>query len=146
MDSTDAPDGVRVNARVVIPDREISWRFSRSSGPGGQSVNTTDSRVELLWSLDETSALSPELIARARERLGKRLVDGVVVIAASEYKSQLRNRDAACERLAELVRTAIAPPPKVRRPTRPSKAAEERRIESKKRRGTTKRLRQTPTE
>jgi ribosome-associated protein len=145
-DSSDAPDGVRVTPRVVIPERELSWRFSRSSGPGGQSVNTTDSRVELLWSLDETSALPAELIERARARLGKRLIDGVVVIAASEYKSQLRNRDAACERLAELIRTAIAPPPKPRRPTRPSKAAEERRIESKKRRGTTKRLRQTPTE
>lgn len=146
MDASDAADGVRVNSRVVIPERELSWRFSRSSKPGGQSVNTTDSRAELLWDLEATSALSPMLRDRARERLGARLLDGVVVIAASEYKSQLRNRDAAIERLAEMIAEAILPPPPPRRPTKPSRAAKERRISAKKQRGATKRLRQTPDE
>lgn len=128
---------------VVIPAGELSWRFSRSSGPGGQSVNTTDSRVELSWDLRASSILSPLLRERAEARLGSRLVDGILTVDASEHRSQLRNRAAAEDRLAALVAEAIAPPPRARRPTRPSKAAQERRITEKKRRGQTKRLRRT---
>ncbi|WP_426565800.1 alternative ribosome rescue aminoacyl-tRNA hydrolase ArfB [Angustibacter sp. McL0619] len=132
---------IRVNARVSIPDAELSWRFSRSSGPGGQSVNTTDSRVELLFDVARTSALGPTLRARALDRLSDRLVDGVLVISASEQRSQLRNRDAAQKRLAETIAQAIAAPPKARRPTKATKGSVERRISEKKRRGQTKKLR-----
>ena len=132
---------VRVNARVSIPEAELSWRFSRSSGPGGQSVNTTDSRVELLFDVANTSALGPTLRARALERLAGRLVDGVLVISASEHRSQLRNRDAAEKRLAETLAQAVAAPPKRRRPTKATKGSVERRISEKKRRGQVKKLR-----
>ena len=136
--------GVMVRAGVVIPEAELAWRFSRSSGPGGQSVNTTDSRVELSFDVAGTTALSDVLKSRALERLQSRLVDGVVTIAASEYKSQWRNREAARERLAALIREAIAPPARPRRPTKPSKASVRRRLDAKKRRGQTKRLRGRP--
>ncbi len=132
---------VQVRPSVVIPEAELGWRFSRSSGPGGQSVNTTDSRVELSWDLGSSSALTPVQRARALDRLSGRLVDGVLTVAASEHRSQLRNRNAATARLAAVVAEAIAPPPRVRRPTRPSRAAKDRRIAEKKRRGQTKRLR-----
>ena len=134
-------DGIQVNPRVTIPDDELSWRFSRSSGPGGQHVNTTDSQAELRWNLGSSTALSDHLRARARERLAGRLVDDTVIITASEYRSQHRNREAAKERLAELVRDAIAPPPPPRRPTRPTRAAKERRLASKRRRSDLKQSR-----
>ncbi|HTF11057.1 MAG TPA: alternative ribosome rescue aminoacyl-tRNA hydrolase ArfB [Asanoa sp.] len=126
---------------VEISEAELRWRFSRSSGPGGQGVNTTDSRVELSWDLDATTALGPALKERARERLANRLVDGVITVIASEHRAQLRNREAALARLADLVARAIEPPPPARRATRPSRGAKERRIAAKKRRGEIKRLR-----
>ncbi|OJF11808.1 alternative ribosome rescue aminoacyl-tRNA hydrolase ArfB [Couchioplanes caeruleus] len=130
---------VVVRPGVVIPESELSWRFSRSSGPGGQGVNTTDSRVELSWNLLASGILSPPLKERAVERLGTRLIDGVLTITASEHRSQLRNREAAAARLAGTVAGAIAPPPRVRRSTRPSRGAVERRIADKKRRAQIKR-------
>ncbi|MEI8411825.1 MULTISPECIES: alternative ribosome rescue aminoacyl-tRNA hydrolase ArfB [unclassified Kribbella] len=136
--------GLVVRTGVVIPDAELEWRFSRSSGPGGQSVNTTDSRVELSFDVASTTALSDVLRARALERLESRLVNGVLTVAASEHKSQWRNREAARTRLAALLRDAIAAPPRPRRPTRPSKNAVRRRLDDKKRRGETKRLRGRP--
>ncbi|GII77319.1 aminoacyl-tRNA hydrolase [Sphaerisporangium rufum] len=132
---------VTVRGSVVIPDAELCWRFSRSSGPGGQGVNTTDSRVELSFDLAGTTTLPPVLKARALERLAPRLVDGVLTIAAAEYRSQLRNREAAKARLAGLLAEATAPPPKRRRPTKPSRGAAERRLAAKKRRSDVKRLR-----
>ncbi len=135
------PGDLTVTGRVTIPASELTWRFSRSSGPGGQSVNTSDSRVELSWDPAASTALSPIQRERALDRLSGRLVDGVVTVAASEHRSQLRNRMAAEKRLVAVVAEAIAPPPRQRRPTRPSKAAKERRIVAKKRRGQTKRLR-----
>jgi ribosome-associated protein len=136
--------GLTVRAGVVIPEAELGWRFSRSSGPGGQSVNTADSRVELIFDLAATSALGEPLKNRALERLSTRLVDGVLTIAASEHRSQWRNREAARARLASLLRDAIAAPPRQRRATRPSKGAVRRRLDEKKRRGETKRLRGRP--
>lgn len=126
---------------MAIPESELRWRFSRSSGPGGQSVNTTDSRVELSFDVAGTSALSPLLKERALTRLQDRLVDGVLTVSASEQRSQLQNRKSAETRLAAALAAAIAPPPRKRRPTRPSRAATNRRIAAKKRRGETKRLR-----
>lgn len=136
-------DELRVNDRVSIPAAELSWRFSRSGGPGGQGVNTADSRAELSWDLDKSAALPEQLKNRARKKLANRLVDGVLTIAASEHRAQLRNREAAEERLVALLADAIAPPPPPRRPTKPSKRAKERRIADKKRRGEIKRLRRS---
>ncbi|UGQ13757.1 aminoacyl-tRNA hydrolase [Yinghuangia sp. ASG 101] len=128
----------------VVPAAELSWRFSRSSGPGGQSVNTTDSRAEVSFDLAATTALPDVLKSRALRNLADRLVDGVVTVAASEQRSQLMNRQAARRRLAELLTDATAPPPPPRRPTRPSRRVTERRLTDKTRRGELKRLRRAP--
>jgi ribosome-associated protein len=139
-------DGLPVRGSVVIPESELRWRFSKSSGPGGQSVNTTDSRVELIFDVADTTALAPILRARALERLENRLTDGVLTIVASEHKSQWRNREAARARLAALLRDAIAPPPRQRRSTKPSKASVRRRLDAKRRRSNVKDLRRPPTD
>ncbi|WP_327046099.1 alternative ribosome rescue aminoacyl-tRNA hydrolase ArfB [Microbispora sp. NBC_01189] len=137
------PGPLPVRGSIVVPEAELTWRFSRSSGPGGQGVNTTDSRVELGFDVARTTAFGPALRARALERLAVRLVDGVITVTASEHRSQLRNREAALERLAALLRDAIAPPPKRRRSTKPSKGSVERRLAAKKHRSDLKRLRRT---
>jgi len=134
---------LRVTRSVVIPERELAWRFSRSSGPGGQSVNTADSRVELSLDVARSTALGPVQRARVLERLSRRLVEGVLTVRASEHRSQLRNREAALERMAKTLAAALAPPPPRRRPTRPTRGAVERRLADKKRRGRTKRLRRS---
>jgi ribosome-associated protein len=142
----DVLEDVRVTDRLTIPAAELAWRFSRSSGPGGQGVNTTDSRVELSWDLAGSVAVPTALRERAVARLSGKLVNGVITITASEHRSQWRNREAAAARLSALVASAIAPPPAARRPTRPSRGAVERRIASKKRRGETKRNRRSDTD
>jgi len=128
---------------IVIPAEELSWRFSRSTGPGGQSVNTTDSRAELSFNLGESAVLPPVLRERAIRALAGRLTDGVLTVAAAENRSQLRNREAAAARLSALLTEAIAPPPKARRPTRPTRGSKERRLAAKQRRSQTKRLRRS---
>jgi ribosome-associated protein len=126
---------------IKIPPDELTWRFSRSPGPGGQSVNTTDSQAELSFDLMRSAALPPVLKQRALDALAGRLSDGVVSVAASEYKSQLRNREAAAARLSALLTEATAPPPPPRRPTRPTRNSVERRLAEKQRRSRLKRLR-----
>jgi ribosome-associated protein len=128
---------------TTIPAEELSWRFSRSPGPGGQAVNTGDTRAELSFDLAASTALPPALKRRAIAALEGRLAGGVITIAASEHRSQLRNREAAAARLAELLTEATAPPPRARRPTRPSRAARERRLADKQRRSQVKRLRRS---
>jgi len=145
MLSSDGSD-VRVSAGLVIPAAELSWRFSRSSGPGGQGVNTADSRVELMWDAVASSVLSRMQGERLIERLGDRLVDGVLTIAASEHRAQLRNRDAARARLAALVAEAVAPPAPPRRATKPTRGSRERRLQAKQRRTDVKRMRRRPTD
>jgi ribosome-associated protein len=134
-------DDLVVRGSIVIPQAELVWKFSRSSGPGGQGVNTTDSRAQLTFDVANSTSLPEPLRARALERLGSRLVDGALTIASSEHRSQLQNRRAAERRLTETLRAAIAAPPRKRRPTKPSKSAVDRRIKEKKSRGVTKRLR-----
>jgi ribosome-associated protein len=135
-------DSFAVSVRgVTIPPDDLSWRFSRSPGPGGQSVNTTESRVELSYDLDASDALRPALKERAVLALAGRLAGGVITVTASEHRSQLRNRQAAADRMSALLTEATAPPPRQRRPTRPSRAARERRLADKQRRGQVKRLR-----
>jgi ribosome-associated protein len=134
--------GLEVVVRgITIPPEELSWRFSRSPGPGGQSVNTGDTRVELSYDLVTSSALPARQKERALAALAGRLVDGVITVTASETRSQLRNREAAAARLAELLTEATAPPPRPRRPTKPTRGSVERRLADKQRRSQTKRLR-----
>jgi ribosome-associated protein len=132
---------LRVTGSVVVPPHELSWRFSRSSGPGGQGVNTSDSRVELSLDVANSLAFPPMLRDRALRRLDGRLVDGVLTVTASEHRSQLRNREAALARLGELLRSAVAPPAAPRRPSRPTKGAVERRLADKRRRSERKKQR-----
>ena len=137
-----ALDGLRIGRTVVVPDGELSERFSRSSGPGGQGVNTTDSRVELSYDVARSPSLPETTRARMLARLEGRLVDGVLTVAASEHRAQLANRRAARDRMAELLTEAAAPPPRKRRPTRPTRASQRRRLDQKTRRGEVKRGRQ----
>lgn len=132
---------VRVTDTLSIPASELTWRFSRSSGPGGQGVNTADSRVELLWDPTTSAAveaLSETMRDRLMSRLRDGLVNGAVVIVSSENRAQLRNRATARDRLAQTVREALAPPPRARRATRPTRGSVERRLTAKKNRGSIK--------
>jgi ribosome-associated protein len=123
---------------LLIPAEELRWRFSRASGPGGQAVNTTDSRVELVFDLLGSRTIPASLKARAAARLESRLVEGVLVGVASEHRGQWRNRQAALRRLRALLEEALRPPPPPRRPTRPGRGAVERRLEAKRRRSAIK--------
>lgn len=133
--------GITVGPSLVLPRAELTVRFSRSSGPGGQGVNTTDSRVELSWDVGASRVLTDTQRARLLERLGPRLVAGVLTVTASEHREQLRNRAAAERRLVALVAEGIAPPARQRRSTRPTRGSAERRLTAKKQRSATKRLR-----
>ncbi|MFF5448199.1 alternative ribosome rescue aminoacyl-tRNA hydrolase ArfB [Streptomyces sp. NPDC012888] len=128
-----------IRGSVLLPEAELVWRFSRSSGPGGQHVNTSDSRVELLFNLRDTEALPAVWKQRALERLATRMVDGVVTVRASEHRSQFRNRETALVRMAALLAEATAPPPKPRRATKIPRGINERRLREKKARAETKR-------
>ena len=144
MPATDDPSGdLPVTGSVVVPAAALSWRFSRSSGPGGQGVNTADSRVELSLAPLDLPGLSDAQRARLAARLSARLTDGVLTIAASEHRQQLRNRQAARERLAAVLRAALAPPAPARRRTKPTRGSQERRIQAKKQRSQLKKQRGT---
>ena len=134
----EAVDDLVISRSLTVKDSELRERFSRSSGPGGQGVNTADSRVELSYDVANAAGLGPTIRARLLDRLATRLVDGVLTIAASEHRTQLANRRAARERLVEVLREAAAPPPRKRRPTKPTRGSQERRIAEKKRRAQTK--------
>jgi ribosome-associated protein len=129
---------------VSVPEAELEVRTARSSGPGGQSVNTTDSKVELRWNVATSTSLSEAQRTRLLERLATRLTtDGVLILTGSEHKSQHRNREAVLARFRAIVGEALTPP-RQRRRTRPTRASKERRLRSKKHRGELKRLRQPP--
>ena len=129
---------MRVNSWLLIPAGELSERFSRSSGPGGQGVNTTDSRVELSFDVERSPSLPEWARRRALARLGSRLSGGVLTVASSGERSQLMNREEARQRLAAIMREAVAPPKPPRVPTKPGRGARERRLEDKRRRARTK--------
>jgi len=131
------PPGPGLPDGLVVPAAELVERFTRSPGPGGQSVNTTDSRVELEYDVAGSAALSDE----QRARLLARIPAARIRVVASEHRSQTRNRAAARERLAAQLREALAPPPPPRRPTRPTRGSQQRRLEAKRQRGETKALR-----
>ena len=132
---------LEISEQVAIPDEELEWKFIRSSGPGGQNVNKVASAVQLRFLLPRNTSISAPAKHRLRRMAGQRLVDdGTILISARDERSQEQNRRAALERLAGLVRAALIEP-KIRRKTRPTRASKERRIDSKKRRGGTKRER-----
>ena len=136
---------LEVSPALSIPASELAWRFSRSSGPGGQHVNTSDSRVELSWDLAESAALSEQQRERLLERLGRRLVGGVLTVTASEQRSQLRNREIARRKLALLVADALAPDAAARRATKRTRGSDRRRLDAKQQRSATKQQRQLPS-
>jgi len=126
---------------VQVPEAELVERFSHASGPGGQSVNTSDTRVELRWDLTRSTALSDSQRERLIAHLGGRLAGGSLVVTAAEYRSQWRNRQAARARMSALIADALRPLPAPRRPTRPSRSARENRLAGKKHRGRIKQAR-----
>ncbi|MBA3232554.1 MAG: aminoacyl-tRNA hydrolase [Propionibacteriales bacterium] len=138
------PGPLHIRDDVVVPQTELQWRFSRSSGPGGQSVNTTDSRVELSVDLTSSVAFTQPQRRRVLERLQHRTVHGVITVTASEHRAQVRNRDVAERRLAQLIREALTPPPPPRRATRPTRSSVRRRLDSKRQRGDLKQQRKRP--
>ena len=136
---------LEVSRALTIPSSELSWRFSRSSGPGGQHVNTSDSRVELSWNVVNSAALSDMQRLILVTRLGSRLIAGVITVTASERRSQLRNREIALARLADLVAEGLAPEAARRRATKPTRASNRRRLAAKQQRGATKQQRKRPS-
>ncbi|MFE7119503.1 alternative ribosome rescue aminoacyl-tRNA hydrolase ArfB [Streptomyces sp. NPDC057654] len=128
-----------IRGSVSLPEAELMWRFSRSSGPGGQHVNTSDSQVELRFDLGRTEALPDVWKQRALERLAGRLVGGVLSVRASEHRSQWRNRETALVRMASLLAEATAPPPRPRKARKVPRGVNERRLRNKKARSDTKR-------
>lgn len=140
------PGQLLVRDDVVVPESELQWRFSRSSGPGGQSVNTSDSRVELSLDISASRAFTDLQRSRLLERLRHRTTQGVMTVVAAENRSQLRNREAAEQRLAQLLREGLAPPPPPRRATRPTRSSVRRRLDTKRHRGDVKQRRRPPTD
>lgn len=135
---------LEISPALTIPASELGWRFSRSSGPGGQHVNTSDSRVELSWSVADSAALSDDEREMLTTRLGHRLVGGTITVAASEQRSQLRNREIALAKLAGIVTAGLAPAATPRRPTKPTRGSTRRHLAAKIQRSATKRQRQRP--
>lgn len=136
---------LEITRALSIPESELKWRFSRSSGPGGQHVNTSDSRVELSWSVPGSRVLSDQQRQRLLEGLNSRLIAGVLTVSASEQRSQLRNREIAMQKLADLVVAALAPDGPRRRATKPTKGSQRRRLATKSRRSETKQQRKRPS-
>ena len=132
---------LQIHDRLVIPAKDLKWRFSRSSGPGGQGVNTTDSRVELVLDVANCSCLGPFRRARLLEHFETRLVEGCLRVVVAEERSQWQNRQKALHRMGELLREGLLPPPRARKATRPGRGAVRRRLASKKQRGDLKRQR-----
>ena len=133
---------LRINTHLVIPANEISWRFSRSSGSGGQNVNKTDSRVEIVFNVSESKALSPYQKHLIMLQKDFKLTNGCISVVAQDNRSQYQNRKLALSRLVSILNELIKPPPKKRRETIPSQSSQRRRVELKRKRGELKRNRQ----
>ncbi len=132
-----------INSRLVIPAKELKWRFSRGSGPGGQSVNKTSCRVELVFDIKHSSAMGPFHKQRLLEKLKSRCVNGCLNIVVAEERSQYQNRQLALARLADLLQEGLKPPPKPRKTTKPTRASQKRRTTAKKHRSALKQKRQS---
>ncbi|WP_417220841.1 alternative ribosome rescue aminoacyl-tRNA hydrolase ArfB [Arthrobacter sp.] len=134
-----------ISPQLRIPSSELGWRFSRSSGPGGQHANTSDSRVELIWNIADSKAVSDEQRQLLLSRLGSRLTTGILVVSASEQRSQLRNREIALDKLAGVIAAGLAPEGPPRRATKPTRGSKRRRLAAKQRRSDVKAQRRRPS-
>ena len=137
---------IRINSRIVIPSNEIEWRFSRSSGSGGQNINKIESRVELIFKIEHSTVLSPYQKFRLINQLKTKIVKGSICIAAQEKRTQYENRKLAIKRLADLLSDQLKPKPKARKETKPTRASQRRRVELKKQRGELKKNRKFKAE
>ncbi|WP_159698486.1 alternative ribosome rescue aminoacyl-tRNA hydrolase ArfB [Arthrobacter sp. 18067] len=135
---------LEISPSLTVPASELAWRFSRSSGPGGQHVNTTDSRAELIWDLAASATLTDEQRQLLLKRLGRKLVAGVITVTASEERSQLRNREIALAKLAELITKGLVPET-VRRASKPTRGSARRHRAAKELRSATKQQRRRPS-
>ena len=134
---------LRINTKLEIPGNEIKWRFSRSSGAGGQNVNKTDSRAEIVFNVSESKTLTPYQKYKISIQDEVKLSNGCICIAVQDKRTQYQNRQLALTRLTSTLRELLKPPPKERRETIPTRSSKRRRIESKKKRGELKRNRQS---
>ena len=134
---------LRINSKLEIPGNEIKWRFSRSSGAGGQNVNKTDSRAEIVFNVSESKTLTPYQKYRISIQDEVKLSNGCICIAVQDKRTQYQNRQLALTRLTSTLRDLLKPPPKTRRETIPTRSSQRRRIESKKKRGVLKKNRQS---
>ena len=134
---------LRINTKLEIPDNEIKWRFSRSSGAGGQNVNKTDSRAEIVFNVSESKTLTPYQKYRISIQDEVKLSNGCICIAVQDKRTQYQNRQLALTRLTSTLRELLKPPRKERRETIPTRSSQRRRVESKKKRGEIKRNRQS---
>lgn len=133
---------ISITRRIAINEKELDESFSRASGPGGQNVNKVETAVELRFDVRNSPSLPDEVKARLEKLAGRRLtLDGVLIVTAQEHRSQERNRAEALTKLVELIRQAAKPPPPKRRPTKPTKGSQQRRMDSKTKRGSIKALR-----
>ena len=131
-----------ITPSLVIPSRELKWRFSRSSGPGGQKVNKTDSRVEIIFNIEESKVLNTYQKAVIIEKLKNKLVNNCICLPVQDQRNQLLNRQLAIVRISSLIRNSLKNTSKVRKATKPTKASQNRRLDSKKKRGELKKNRQ----
>ena len=131
-----------ITSRLVIPSRELKWRFSRSSGPGGQKVNKTNTRVEIIFNIQESKVLNDYQKKVLTKKLKNKLVNNCICLAVQEERNQLLNRQIAIIRISSVIRNSLKNSSKVRKTTKPSKASQNRRLESKKKRGELKKNRQ----
>ena len=131
-----------ITSRLVIPSRELKWRFSRSSGPGGQKVNKTNTRVEIIFNIEESKVLNDYQKKVLTKKLKNKLVNNCICLAVQEERNQLLNRQIAIKRISSVIRNSLKNSSKVRKATKPSKASQNRRLESKKKRGELKKNRQ----
>ena len=134
---------LRINTKLEIPTNEIQWRFSRSSGAGGQNVNKTDSRAEIIFNVSESKTLTQYQKHRISIQNEVKLINGSICIAVQDKRNQYQNRKLALSRLASTLRELLKPPPKKRRGTLPTRSSKKKRVESKKKRGEIKRNRQS---
>ena len=131
-----------ITSRLVIPSRELKWRFSRSSGPGGQKVNKTNTRVEIIFNIEESKVLNDYQKKVLTKKLKTKLVNNCICLAVQEERNQLLNRQIAIKRISSVIRNSLKNSSKVRKATKPSKASQNRRLDSKKKRGELKKNRQ----
>ena len=133
---------LKITKKLVIPTNEIKWRFSRSSGPGGQNVNKIESRVEIIFNLEDSKILNDNQKTILKINLKNKLVNNILCLAVQEHRNQLLNRKLALMKLSEIIKNALKISFKFRKSTQPTKSSKKKRVEGKKKRGELKKSRQ----